>query len=114
MSAWSGIRPLVKDPNKEDTQSLVRNHVIHVSPSNMVTIAGGKWTTYRYEQFCVTISDPIVLGPWLKRRWMRPLRLANCSLRASLRPTACSWRAPTPGRRPCLSDWCKTLEWIRR
>jgi len=47
LSAWSGIRPLVKDPNKEDTQSLVRNHVIHVSPSGLVTIAGGKWTTYR-------------------------------------------------------------------
>ncbi|XP_059090144.1 glycerol-3-phosphate dehydrogenase, mitochondrial-like isoform X2 [Tigriopus californicus] len=47
LSAWSGIRPLVKDPNKEDTQSLVRNHVIHVSDSKLVTIAGGKWTTYR-------------------------------------------------------------------
>lgn len=47
LSAWSGIRPLVKDPNKEDTQSLVRNHVIHVSDSGLVTIAGGKWTTYR-------------------------------------------------------------------
>ncbi len=47
LSAWSGIRPLVKDPNKEDTQNLVRNHVIHVSPSGLVTIAGGKWTTYR-------------------------------------------------------------------
>ena len=46
-SAWTGIRPLVKDPNKEDTQSLVRNHVVHVSDSGMVTIAGGKWTTYR-------------------------------------------------------------------
>ena len=33
LSAWAGIRPLVKDPNKEDTQSLVRNHIIHVSPS---------------------------------------------------------------------------------
>jgi glycerol-3-phosphate dehydrogenase len=43
----SGIRPLVKDPNKTDTQSLVRNHVVHVSPGNLVTIAGGKWTTYR-------------------------------------------------------------------
>ena len=38
LSAWAGIRPLVKDPNKEDTQSLVRNHVIHVSPSGLVTI----------------------------------------------------------------------------
>ncbi|XP_046386754.1 glycerol-3-phosphate dehydrogenase, mitochondrial [Ischnura elegans] len=47
LSAWSGIRPLVQDPNKEDTQSLARNHIVHVSPSGLVTIAGGKWTTYR-------------------------------------------------------------------
>jgi len=47
LSAWAGIRPLVKDPNAEDTQSLVRNHVVHVSESNLITIAGGKWTTYR-------------------------------------------------------------------
>ncbi|CAD7089448.1 unnamed protein product [Hermetia illucens] len=47
LSAWSGIRPLVSDPNKEDTQSLARNHIVHVSPSKLITIAGGKWTTYR-------------------------------------------------------------------
>lgn len=47
LSAWSGIRPLVSDPNKEDTQSLARNHIVHVSPAGLVTIAGGKWTTYR-------------------------------------------------------------------
>jgi len=47
LSAWSGIRPLVKDPSAENTQSLVRNHVVHVSGSGLVTIAGGKWTTYR-------------------------------------------------------------------
>ena len=48
LSSWSGIRPLVRDPEKEDTQSLVRNHVVHVSkPGGLVTIAGGKWTTYR-------------------------------------------------------------------
>ena len=43
MSAWSGLRPLVRDPNKKDTKSLARNHIIEVSPSNLVTIAGGKW-----------------------------------------------------------------------
>ena len=47
LAAWSGIRPLVRDPNSKDTQSIARNHVIEVSSSNMVTIAGGKWTTYR-------------------------------------------------------------------
>lgn len=47
LSAWSGIRPLVSDPNKSDTQSLARNHIVHVSENKLVTIAGGKWTTYR-------------------------------------------------------------------
>lgn len=47
LAAWSGIRPLVTDPNSKDTQSICRNHVVSISPSGMVTIAGGKWTTYR-------------------------------------------------------------------
>lgn len=47
LSAWSGIRPLVSDPNKADTQSLARNHIVHVSDGGLVTIAGGKWTTFR-------------------------------------------------------------------
>jgi len=46
-SAWSGIRPLVTNPNARDTQSISRNHVVEVSPSHLITIAGGKWTTYR-------------------------------------------------------------------
>nr|AOR81602.1 glycerol-3-phosphate dehydrogenase [Phaffia rhodozyma] len=47
LSAWSGIRPLVRDPAAKDTQSLVRNHMINISESGLLTIAGGKWTTYR-------------------------------------------------------------------
>ncbi|KAJ2694332.1 mitochondrial glycerol-3-phosphate dehydrogenase [Coemansia sp. RSA 1285] len=47
LSAWSGIRPLVRDPKAANTKDLVRNHMIHVSESGLITIAGGKWTTYR-------------------------------------------------------------------
>ncbi|XP_074885207.1 glycerol-3-phosphate dehydrogenase, mitochondrial isoform X4 [Buteo buteo] len=47
LAAWSGIRPLVIDPNSKDTQSISRNHVVTISDSGLVTIAGGKWTTYR-------------------------------------------------------------------
>lgn len=47
LAAWSGIRPLVRDPNAKNTESLVRNHLITYSDSGLVTIAGGKWTTYR-------------------------------------------------------------------
>ncbi|XP_022325740.2 glycerol-3-phosphate dehydrogenase, mitochondrial-like isoform X1 [Crassostrea virginica] len=48
LSAWCGIRPLVSDPNKKDTQSVARNHIIEVAADNLITIAGGKWTTYRH------------------------------------------------------------------
>ncbi|NXW35821.1 GPDM protein, partial [Phaetusa simplex] len=47
LAAWSGIRPLVTDPNSKDTQSISRNHVVTISDSGLITIAGGKWTTYR-------------------------------------------------------------------
>ncbi len=47
LAAWSGIRPLVKDPRSKNTESLVRNHLITVSDSGLLTCAGGKWTTYR-------------------------------------------------------------------
>jgi glycerol-3-phosphate dehydrogenase len=40
LAAWSGIRPLVLNPNKKDTQSIARNHIIHVSNSGLVTIGG--------------------------------------------------------------------------
>jgi glycerol-3-phosphate dehydrogenase len=47
LAAWSGIRPLVRDPHAKNTESLVRNHMINVSENKLITIAGGKWTTYR-------------------------------------------------------------------
>lgn len=47
LSAWSGIRPLVKDPKAKNTESLVRNHLVTLSDSGLLTCAGGKWTTYR-------------------------------------------------------------------
>jgi len=42
-----GIRPLVRDPNSKNTESLVRSHLVTVSKSGLLTCAGGKWTTYR-------------------------------------------------------------------
>lgn len=47
LAAWSGIRPLVRDPNKSKSEGLVRNHLVTTSDSGLVTISGGKWTTYR-------------------------------------------------------------------
>ncbi|KAI5923825.1 FAD dependent oxidoreductase-domain-containing protein [Camillea tinctor] len=47
LAAWAGLRPLVKDPKAVNTESLVRNHLVDISSSGLVTCAGGKWTTYR-------------------------------------------------------------------
>ena len=48
-AAWTGLRPLVRDPNADptDTKKLSRHHVVDVVDGGLVTIAGGKWTTYR-------------------------------------------------------------------
>ena len=47
-SAFAGIRPLVKAGQGKNTAALSRDHTIHISDSGLVTIAGGKWTTYRH------------------------------------------------------------------
>lgn len=47
LAAWAGLRPLIRNPDAISTQELVRNHLVLQSPSGLVTIAGGKWTTYR-------------------------------------------------------------------
>jgi glycerol-3-phosphate dehydrogenase len=46
LSVWSGLRPLVKS-GKGKTSTLSRDHTILVSKSGLVTVTGGKWTTYR-------------------------------------------------------------------
>ncbi|KAJ4378489.1 mitochondrial glycerol-3-phosphate dehydrogenase [Didymella sp. IMI 355093] len=47
LAAWSGIRPLVRDPSKDKSEGLVRNHLVTMSESGLLTCSGGKWTTYR-------------------------------------------------------------------
>jgi glycerol-3-phosphate dehydrogenase len=48
-SIWVGLRPLVKPLGEdgEDTKALSREHTVLVSRSGLVTVTGGKWTTYR-------------------------------------------------------------------
>ncbi|MCT4536047.1 glycerol-3-phosphate dehydrogenase/oxidase [Halodesulfovibrio sp.] len=46
-SVFNGIRPLIKAEGSGATSTLSRDHYLTVSPSGLVTIAGGKWTTYR-------------------------------------------------------------------
>ena len=46
-ATWSGLRPLLDDPKAVDTARLARDHIIQISPAGLLTIVGGKWTTYR-------------------------------------------------------------------
>jgi glycerol-3-phosphate dehydrogenase len=46
-SVWSGQRPLVRQEGALSTAAVSRDHTILVSNSGLITITGGKWTTYR-------------------------------------------------------------------
>jgi glycerol-3-phosphate dehydrogenase len=48
-AVWVGLRPLVKPAgdDAEDTKALSREHLVSVGRSGLVTVTGGKWTTYR-------------------------------------------------------------------
>jgi len=68
-AVWCGLRPLVSDPKAGGTAKLSRDHVVVCSPSGLITITGGKWTTYRkMAEDC--------LDQTLKLSGLRPAR--NC------------------------------------
>lgn len=49
-SVWAGLRPLVKPdtaPQTGQTRAISREHAVRTGPSGLVTVTGGKWTTYR-------------------------------------------------------------------
>lgn len=61
LSVFTGIRPLVKASDVENTAALSRDHTIEISSSGLLTIAGGKWTTYRHMAEDA-VDHAIVLG----------------------------------------------------
>jgi glycerol-3-phosphate dehydrogenase len=48
LSVFAGVRPLVRATGVSSTAALSRDHVVHIDGSGLVTICGGKWTTYRH------------------------------------------------------------------
>ena len=47
LSVFAGLRPLVRAGDAANTAAISRDHTIVVSRSGLLTITGGKWTTYR-------------------------------------------------------------------
>jgi glycerol-3-phosphate dehydrogenase len=46
-AVFAGIRPLVSAGEGKNTAALSRDHTVHIDQSGLLTITGGKWTTYR-------------------------------------------------------------------
>ncbi len=63
LSVYVGIRPLVKAAGSDSskTSALSRDHTIHIDQSGLLTIVGGKWTTYRHMAED-TMNHAITLG----------------------------------------------------
>lgn len=66
LSIFAGLRPLVKAGDGENTAALSRDHTLLVSPSGLITITGGKWTTYRH-MAQDTVNKAIEVGNLPKR-----------------------------------------------
>ncbi len=65
LSAFAGIRPLVKS-GAGSTAGMSRDHSIHIDRNGLLTVAGGKWTTYRrMAEDCV--NQAAVLGELQER-----------------------------------------------
>jgi glycerol-3-phosphate dehydrogenase len=63
LSVFAGIRPLVRQSGASatTTSALSRDHTVHIDDSGLLTIAGGKWTTYR-QMAEDTVDHAIMLG----------------------------------------------------
>lgn len=78
LATFAGVRPLVRSNAAATTAQASREHRIEVMPSGLITITGGKWTTYRLmAEQCVDIAAS-------RARWP----VAACTT-ASLRLRAC-------------------------
>jgi glycerol-3-phosphate dehydrogenase len=47
LSLYAGLRPLVRQGDGKSTAAMSRDHTILISDSGLISITGGKWTTYR-------------------------------------------------------------------
>lgn len=64
LSVFTGIRPLVRSSEAASTAALSRDHTIQIEKSGLLTICGGKWTTYRrMAQDCVDYAATLASLP---------------------------------------------------
>ena len=84
VGTWAGLRPLVRDAGSERTADLSRRHRVTPSASGVVTVTGGKLTTYREmaaDTIDVVQSD--VLGAKVMERVTKHSRTKRLALRGA-------------------------------
>lgn len=74
-SVFAGLRPLVKPADAKNTSEISRSHHLQVSESGLVTIAGGKWTTYRKMAEDTIDQASVVAGLEFKKSGTKNLRI---------------------------------------
>ena len=90
-SVWAGLRPLVKATGEASTKTLSREHTILVSKAGLVTVTGGKWTTYR--RMAQDVVNTAIQNQLLTQAPAAPSRWP-CTA-----PPDCRRRRNTPARR---------------
>ena len=118
-SSWAGVRPLL-DTGRGATRDLSRRHVIAEDPPGLLTVTGGKLTTYRImaEQVVNRVCRSLGRGDRCATRHL-PLGLTRPLLSELGRAATEAERAglpPDAGRRLVLrygDDWEEAMERIR-
>ncbi len=87
IATWAGVRPLVSEENAGDESSVSREHLIAIEPDGMVTIAGGKLTTYR--RMGAEVVDTVIESMKREGHPVPELRMAETDLNPL--PGAVGW-----------------------
>jgi glycerol-3-phosphate dehydrogenase len=107
-SIWVGLRPLVKPAADEGggTKAISREHSVTISSSGLVTVTGGKWTTYR------AMAENVLAkcGQW---KLMPPTMQAAATAQLRLVGAPAPGVAPTPIRdAPGAHLYGSEREWL--
>lgn len=101
LSCFAGLRPLVRAGDEKATAALSRDHTLIVAPSGLVTITGGKWTTYR--KMGQDAVDHAALAGGLPER---------PSVTADLRLHGWTERVPPPAEGTAYGSDAPALDWL--
>jgi glycerol-3-phosphate dehydrogenase len=92
VATWAGLRPLVRDAKSERTADLSRRHQVTESPGGLISVTGGKFTTYR--RMAADTVDTVVhrLGRGARRSPTKHLALWGAEGTAALREEGAAGR----------------------